>query len=75
MTAAPSRANSFAISSPIPPAAPVTTAVFSISNEFAREGAAVIISDVNEQAGKEAAARLTDEGCEAVLLLQRLFFQ
>lgn len=37
-----------------------------IAKEFAREGAAVIISDVNEQAGKEAAAKLTDEGCEAV---------
>lgn len=37
-----------------------------IAKEFAREGAAVIISDVNEQAGKEAAARLKDEGCEAV---------
>ncbi|MDL0428348.1 3-hydroxybutyrate dehydrogenase [Bacillus amyloliquefaciens] len=37
-----------------------------IAKEFAREGAAVILSDVNEQAGKEAAARLTDEGCEAV---------
>ncbi|WP_163094428.1 3-hydroxybutyrate dehydrogenase [Bacillus velezensis] len=37
-----------------------------IAKEFAREGAAVIISDVNEQAGKEAAARLKDESCEAV---------
>ncbi|MEC1395183.1 3-hydroxybutyrate dehydrogenase [Bacillus velezensis] len=37
-----------------------------IAKKFAREGAAVIISDVNEQAGKEAAARLTDEDCEAV---------
>ncbi|AQS44319.1 3-hydroxybutyrate dehydrogenase [Bacillus velezensis] len=37
-----------------------------IAREFAREGAAVIISDVNEQAGKEAAAGLKDEGCEAV---------
>ncbi|MED4625153.1 MULTISPECIES: 3-hydroxybutyrate dehydrogenase [Bacillus] len=37
-----------------------------IAKEFAREGAAVIISDINEQAGKEAAARLKDKGCEAV---------
>ncbi|PRS01682.1 3-hydroxybutyrate dehydrogenase [Bacillus atrophaeus] len=39
---------------------------FEIAKEFAREGAAVIISDVNEQAGEEAAAKLKEEGFEAV---------
>lgn len=38
---------------------------FEIAQEFTREGAAVIIADVNEQAGKEAAAKLSEEGAHA----------
>ncbi|MDR4379069.1 SDR family NAD(P)-dependent oxidoreductase, partial [Bacillus amyloliquefaciens] len=38
---------------------------FEIDQEFTREGAAVIIADVNEQAGKEAAAKLSEEGAHA----------
>ncbi|WP_438422067.1 3-hydroxybutyrate dehydrogenase [Bacillus siamensis] len=39
---------------------------FEIAQEFTREGASVLIADVNEQAGKEAAAKLSGEGAHAI---------
>jgi 3-hydroxybutyrate dehydrogenase len=38
---------------------------FEIANKFAQEGASVIISDVNEKAGEEAAEKLSQKGFDA----------
>lgn len=39
---------------------------FEIAKEYAREGAAVVISDINREAAEAAASKLKDEGFESI---------